>query len=61
MDSFENIEEAVESIKSMAKTRFKDLHDRNDIAKIREMLDKQAPGTKKEFTYTAGEINAYLG
>jgi hypothetical protein len=62
MPEFENIDEALEFIKSTAQTHFEDFYKRNDVARVREILERQRTATKKkQVTYTAGEVNAYLG
>lgn len=51
----------VEFITETAESRFQQFYSNQNLQKIKQLLDKQNSTDHQNLTYTAGEINAYMG
>ena len=56
-----SMEQIKEDIENTSKTHSGDYFNREDIQTVKNQLEKMRNSKKKKYTYTAGELNAYMG
>jgi len=61
MDNPKKMEEMVRFVEEKAQESFGGFGNDTNIQLIQELLKKESEGDLEDFTFTIGEINAYMG
>ena len=61
MKNKKSLEEIKKFIEKTAKDKFENIFKDSEIQETKKLLEKNSSSKEKDFTFTIGEVNAYLG
>ena len=61
MSKIRDLNKVAEIIEKTAKEQFEQLRDKEKIEEVKKNLEKFSSMKTQDFTFTVGEMNAYLG
>lgn len=61
MEPKRSLESIRKFVKETTEKNFQDYLENNEIIKVKKILDEKSNKEEKKFTFTIGELNAYLG
>jgi hypothetical protein len=61
MKDKKSLKEIKEFIEKTAEDKFENIFKNTEIQETKKLLEKKSASPEKDFTFTIGEVNAYLG